>query len=110
MSGAEAGFAVGLISSVTSTIEATKRVYDAAKDAKGQSEAFRQVAARLPLVIEIPHSIEERAQVIDETAQETLEPILESPGGKDSARSKMRDGASQHGAVASSTMLSQGIE
>jgi hypothetical protein len=78
MSGAEAGFVVGLISGVISIIEATKTVYDAAKDAKGQPEAFRQVAARLPLIIEILHSAEERAQALDETAQEALEPILES--------------------------------
>jgi len=75
MSGAEAGFVVGLISGVISIIEATKTVYDAAKDAKGQPEAFRQVAA---LVIEILHSAEERTHALDETAQEALEPILES--------------------------------
>lgn len=78
MSGAEAGFVVGLISGVISIIEATKTVYDTAKDAKGQPEAFRQVAARLPLVIEILHSAEGRTHTLDETAQEALEPILES--------------------------------
>ena len=78
MSGAEAGFVVGLISSVISIIEATKTVYDIAKDAKGQPEAFRQVAARLPLIIEILHSAEERVQALAETAQEALKLILES--------------------------------
>ena len=78
MSGAEAGFVVGLISGVISIIEATKTVYDAAKDAKGQPEAFRQVATRLPLIIQILHSAEEKARVLDDTAQEALEPILES--------------------------------
>jgi Mg2+ and Co2+ transporter CorA len=78
MSGAEAGFVVGLISSVISIIEATKTVYDAAKDAKGQPETFRQVAARLPLIIEILHSAQERVQALDETAQEALEEFLES--------------------------------
>ncbi|KAI9674629.1 MAG: hypothetical protein M1829_003711 [Trizodia sp. TS-e1964] len=78
MSGAEAAFVVGLISGVISIIEATKTVYDAAKDAKGQPEVFRQVAARLPLVIEILHSAEKKTQTLDETAQEALEPILES--------------------------------
>jgi hypothetical protein len=78
MSSAEAAFVVGLISGVISIIEATKTVYDAAKDAKGQPEAFRQVAARLPLVIEILHSAEERARVLNETAQEALEHILRS--------------------------------
>jgi F0F1-type ATP synthase delta subunit len=78
MSGAEAGFVIGLISGVISIIEATKTVYDAAKDAKGQPEAFRQVAARLPLVIEILRSAEERASALDETALEALEHTLES--------------------------------
>lgn len=78
MSGAEAAFVVGLISSVIAIIEATKTIYDAAKDTKGQPEAFRQAAARLPLVIEILHRAAEKAQTLDETAQEALEPILES--------------------------------
>jgi len=78
MSGAEAGFVIGLISGVISIIEAAKTVFDAAKDAKGQPEAFRQVAARLPLVIEILRSAKERALALDDTAQEALEPILES--------------------------------
>jgi hypothetical protein len=41
MSSAEVGFIVSLISGVISIIEVTKTVYEAAKDAKGQLEAFR---------------------------------------------------------------------
>jgi predicted transcriptional regulator len=78
MSGTEAGFVTGLISAVISIIEATKTVYDAAKDTKDQPEAFRQVAARLPLVIEILRSAEERATVLEEAALEALEHTLES--------------------------------
>jgi hypothetical protein len=78
MSGAETGFVVSLIASVISIIEATKTFFDAAKDAKGQPEAFRQVAARLPLVIETLHSAEKGAQALDEPAQEALEELLES--------------------------------
>jgi F0F1-type ATP synthase delta subunit len=78
MSGAEAAFVVGLISGVISIIEATKTIYDAAKNAKGQPEAFRQVAARLPLVIEILHSTEAKARALKETAQDPLEHILKS--------------------------------
>lgn len=77
MSGAEVGF-VGLILGVIPIIEATETGYDAAKDADGQPEAFRVVAARLLLIIEILHSAEERAQALDETAQEALKPILKS--------------------------------
>ncbi|KAH7322022.1 hypothetical protein BKA65DRAFT_437516 [Rhexocercosporidium sp. MPI-PUGE-AT-0058] len=69
--------AIGLISGVISIIEATKTVYDAAKDAKGQPEAFRQVTERLPLVIEILRSAEERASALDETALDALEHTLE---------------------------------
>jgi hypothetical protein len=78
MSGAEASFVVGLISGVISIIEATKTVYDAVKDAQGQPEAFRQVAARLPLVVNILDNARKRAYTLDETAQEALEPTLES--------------------------------
>lgn len=78
MSGAEAGFVVGLISAVISIIEATKTVYNTAKDAKGQPEAFRQVAARLPLAIDILRSAKTRAQALDETAEVVLGHILKS--------------------------------
>jgi hypothetical protein len=78
MSSTEAAFVVGLISGVISIIEAIKTVYDAAKDAKGQLEAFRQVAARLPLVIDILRSAKARALALDETAEEAIEQILKS--------------------------------
>lgn len=78
MSGTEAAFVVGLISGVISIIDTTKKIYDAAKDAEGQPEAFRQVAARLPLVIEILHSTEGKARALNETAQDPLEHILKS--------------------------------
>ena len=78
MSGDEAGLVVGLIPGIISIIEATKKVYDAAKDAKGQPDAFRHLAARLPLVITILQSAEERTRNLDETAQEALESILDS--------------------------------
>lgn len=74
----EAGTVIGLISAVISIIEATKTVYDAAKDAKGQPKAFRQVVARLPLVNEILKSAKERIQTLDESAREALKPILKS--------------------------------
>ena len=69
---------VGLISGLISIIDATKTIYDAAKDTKGQIRAFREVAARLPLVNEILHRAIERTHTIDESEQEALEPILES--------------------------------
>jgi len=89
MSGTEAAFVVGLISGVISIIEATKTAYDAAKDAKGQPEAFRQVAARLPLVTRILYKAKEGTQTLDETAQEALEPTLESCKAKSEALQKI---------------------
>ena len=51
MSGiAEAEAIIGLISAIIAIIDAAKRVYDAASDATGLPEAFREVAQRLPLV------------------------------------------------------------
>jgi hypothetical protein len=81
MSGA--AFVIGLISGiisigVISIVDGIKTVYDAAQDATGQPDAFRQVAARLPLVIKILESAKARAQSLDETAQEALEPTLKS--------------------------------
>jgi hypothetical protein len=89
MSGAEAGFAIGLISGLISIIEATKTVYDAARDAKGQPEAFRQVAARLPVVVEILQSAKRRAQNLNEMEQEALEPVIESCEAKAESLNKL---------------------
>ena len=50
---AEAGLLIGLISGIIQIMNATEQVYQAAKDAQGQPTAFREVAARLPLVINI---------------------------------------------------------
>lgn len=74
----EAGTVIGIISAVISIIQTTRTVYDAAKDAKGQPESFRQVVARLPLVNEILESAKERTQTLDESAREALKPILKS--------------------------------
>ena len=78
MSGAEAAFVFGLISGVISICQATKSIYEAAKDAKGQPEAFRQVYTQLGLVIVILDRTKEKAKKVDETSQDALEPILES--------------------------------
>lgn len=51
MSGAEVGLVLGIITSVISLIEATQRIYDASKDAKGLHEAFRKIAENLPTVL-----------------------------------------------------------
>ncbi|KAG4437290.1 hypothetical protein IFR05_007228 [Cadophora sp. M221] len=89
MSGAEAGFVIGLIGSLISIVEATKKVYDAAGDAKGQPEAFRQVSARLPIVIEILRDAEARASELDETKLEAIKQTLESCKAKAEKLEKM---------------------
>lgn len=75
MSGAEV---IGLISSVIAIIEAAKTIYDAAADAKGQPEEFRQVAARLPLVIGLLDNAKGGVPKLNATEQEALETILQS--------------------------------
>lgn len=44
MSGAEVIAVLGVISSVIAIVDGTKKVYDAASDAHGLPEAFREVA------------------------------------------------------------------
>ena len=75
---AEVAFVVGLVASVIGIIDGVKTVWDSVKDPKGQPEAFRQVAARLPLVLSILENVKLEAKKLDETAQEDLEKVLES--------------------------------
>lgn len=75
---AEVAFVVGLVASLIGIIDGVKTVWDAVKDPKGQPEAFRQVAARLPLVISILEKAKPESKKLDEAAQEDLEKVLES--------------------------------
>ena len=63
MSGGEALAVLGAISAIISIIDASKKVYNAAKDTKGLHPAFREVAGRLPIVESI---LESAKQNIDE--------------------------------------------
>lgn len=78
MSGAEAGLVVGLISGTIAIVDATKKIYDAAKDQQGLPAAFREVAERLPLVQTILHSAEARARGanVSSEASKTVNSIL----------------------------------
>jgi alkaline phosphatase len=49
----EAGIVIGLISGIVAIVNTTKKIYDAANDAEGLPGAFREVAAKLPVVIDI---------------------------------------------------------
>jgi hypothetical protein len=53
MSGAEAIAVLGVVSSIISIVDGIKQVYDAATNAQGLPEDFRQVAGRLPIVKDI---------------------------------------------------------
>lgn len=65
---AEVAFVVGLVASVIGIIDGVKTVWDSVKNPKGQPEAFRQVAARLPLVLSILENVKLEAKKLDETA------------------------------------------
>ena len=50
MSGAEGIAVLGVIASIVTIIDGTKKVYDAATNPQGLPEAFREVAGRLPII------------------------------------------------------------
>ena len=59
MLGAE-GFAVaGVISSIISIVDATKKIYNATTKAHGLPEAFRQIAGQFPIVEDKLNSAEQ---------------------------------------------------
>jgi uncharacterized membrane protein len=62
MSGAEAIAVLGLISSIISIVDGTKKVYDAATNARGLPQAFREVADRLPIVKNILDSAKQHIE------------------------------------------------
>ncbi|KFY68330.1 hypothetical protein V498_10663 [Pseudogymnoascus sp. VKM F-4517 (FW-2822)] len=53
MPGTEASLVLGAISSIIKLVDASKEVYDTATSTEGLPEAFREVAARLPIVANI---------------------------------------------------------
>jgi hypothetical protein len=79
MSGAEAIAVLGVISSVIAIVDGTKQVYDAASNATGLPEAFREVAGRLPLVKEFLGSVEQhiRDDHVDEPSCKAMRPLID---------------------------------
>jgi hypothetical protein len=73
MSGAEAITIVGLISSIITIIETSKKLYDASHDAKGLHEAFRDVAQNLPLVLDILRDCHAIQQQVDKDRETTID-------------------------------------
>lgn len=62
MSGAEVVAVLGIISSVIAIVDGVKQVYDAASNAAGLPEAFREVVGRLPIVRRILQGAEQRVR------------------------------------------------
>jgi len=76
MSGAEV---IGIISSVIAIINATAKIYNAANDASGLPQAFRDVATRLPLVHETLQTVSRHLNTSnpDENSCKAISPILQ---------------------------------
>jgi hypothetical protein len=80
MSGAEASTVLGIISSIITVVDKTKTIFDAAKDAKGLPEAFREVAKRLPIAHNILTAAQERIEDedVDNESCEGVEPVVKA--------------------------------
>jgi hypothetical protein len=80
MSGAEAIAVLGLISSIITLVDGTKQIYDAATNVQGLPGAFREVAARLPVVENILGSARQHIADgdIDETSCKEVKDIIEA--------------------------------
>lgn len=69
MSGAEAMAVLGTIAAAIAIIQASERVYDAARNASGLHEAFRKVAENMPIVLDTLQHAEQVFQPPDDGAQ-----------------------------------------
>jgi hypothetical protein len=74
----EASLVLGLISSVIAIVDGINQVYDAAANAEGLPEAFREVAGRLPIVQTILASarIHISAGDVDEGSCKAMQPVI----------------------------------
>jgi N-terminal domain on NACHT_NTPase and P-loop NTPases len=79
MSGAEAaGLVIGIISGIIAIIDATMKVYDAATDASGLPEVFRDVAKRLPFVQDTLQAAQGHLETNpDKASCNAMKPVLE---------------------------------
>jgi hypothetical protein len=80
MSGAETIAVLGVISSIISIVDGTKKVYDAATNAHGLPEAFREVAGRLPIVRNILGLAEQHIEKgdVDEDSCKGVKHVVEA--------------------------------
>jgi len=79
MSGAEAaGLVIGIISGIIAVIDETMKVYDAATDASGLPEVFRDVAKRLPFVQDTLQAAQGHLETnLDKASCNAMKPVLE---------------------------------
>lgn len=77
MSGAESLAVLGAVSSIITIVDATRKDYNAATNVNGLPEAFREVAGRLPIVLNILNSAK---QSIDQgtVRPDSLESVKQS--------------------------------
>lgn len=80
MSGAEAIVVLEAIAAILTIIDASKEVFEAAKDTKGLPEAFREVAGRLPIVESILGSAKQNIEEngVKNDSRKGVENILEA--------------------------------
>jgi hypothetical protein len=80
MSGAEAVAVLGVISSIIAVVDGTRRIHDAATNAQGLPSAFREVAARLPIIETILGSAKQRIVdgLVDEASCKAVKDIIKA--------------------------------
>ena len=80
MPGAEAAAVLGVISSIITIVDGAKKVYDAAKDARGLPGAFREVAGRLPIVETTLGTVKGRitGNVVDKNTCRAVQSVAEA--------------------------------
>lgn len=76
---AEAVAVIGVIGSIITAVEVTKKVYDAASNAKGLPEAFREVGDRLPIVLKTLDSTQKSIEneYVDEDSCKEVRQVVE---------------------------------
>lgn len=80
MSGVEAFAVLGVISSIITIVDEIKKLYDAASNADGLPEAFREVAGRLPIVrniLDLAKQYIDKGEV-DEVSCKAMKHVIEA--------------------------------
>lgn len=73
----EASLILGIILSIISIIDATKKVYEAVEDDAGLPANFRKSATKLPLISKILEDAETYINKVEKDREDTFKPTLE---------------------------------